>query len=150
MYGISNACSYFDFPPSTYVLPILWMFDFTFGVIYAVTAIFRIRVAYLENKLTMCEQVSLILAYVYVAISLVYLNQIFAVVPKREEPVSMLIHTIPYINFKVMFCVLQIAVVYFGLKVSWVELKLPRWFKVASVVHIPLLIFITIGILVRR
>ena len=53
---------------------------------------------------------------------------IFSVVPDREEPVTVLIHTIPYINFKVAMVILQLAVVWFGTKVSWKKLKFPKYF----------------------
>ena len=77
--------------------------------------------------------------------SLIYMNAIYAVRPDRDEPVTMIIHTAPYINLKIAFCVLQMAVVYFGLKVAWVGLKFSRWFRVGSIVHIPLLILVTIA-----
>ena len=145
VYGISNTCAYFDWAPSTYVLPILWCFAVICGVVYCVTAIFRVRVACLEKKLTKSEEVLLILAYVYVALSFVYFSAIFAVRPERENPVTMVVHSIPYLNFKISFCVLQVAVVYFGLKVAWVDLKFPRWFRLASIIHVPILIVVTLA-----
>ena len=144
VYGISNLCAYFDWPPSTYVLPVLWCFSLICGIVYCVTAIFRVRVACLEKKLTKREEVLLILAYVYVALSFVYFTAIFAVRPERENPTTMIVHSIPYLNFKITFCVLQVAVV-FGLKVAWVDLKFPRWFRLASIIHIPFLIVVTLA-----
>ena len=145
VYGISNTCSYFDFPPSTYVLPIAWVFVAACGITYTVTAIFRIRIAYLENKLSFVEEVALIMAYVYVALTIVYFTEIFAVIPDPKTPVTMVIHTVPYINLKLGFCALQTAVVYFGVRVSWVDLNLPRWFRLASIIHVPVLIVVSIG-----
>ena len=69
---------------------------------------------------------------------------IFAVQPNPAKPITMVIHTVPYVNLKIMFCVFQCAVVYFGIKVSWVGLKLPRWFHVASLIHIPVLILVKV------
>ena len=135
VYGIGNACIYFDSPPSTYVLPVLCCFGVIFGFIYAVCAIFRIRIAHLENKLGLCSTVLLTLAYVYVGLSIILFMQAFAVQPIREKPESMVVHTFSYLNWNLMFAVLQVAVVWFGLKVSWVDLKLPWWFSIVSVIH---------------
>ena len=135
VYGITNNCVYLDFPPSTYILPITWCFAIIFGFLYSATAMLRIRIAHLENKLSHREALLLYIAYVYVALSIVLFTECFAVQPDPEEPVTMVVHTFPYINLKVMSCVLQVVVTYFGVRVSWTGLKLPRWFSIASVVH---------------
>ena len=135
VYGGPNICAYFDYSPSNYVLPILWCFGLLFGCLYSVAAMLRIRIAQLEKKLTGLEAVSLILAYIYVGLSLMVFSLIFAVQPKREKPQTMIIHTFPYININLMFAILQVTVTYFGVKVSWAGLELPRWFWTASVVH---------------
>ena len=145
VYGISNTCAYFDFAPSTYVLPVLWSLVLIVGVVYVVLGIFRVRVACLEKKLRKCEELLLIIAYVYVGLSFVYFSVPFAVQPDRAAPITMVMHTIPYINFKVCQCVLQMIVVYFGVKVAWVGLKFPRWFHVGGIVHIILLVVSTVG-----
>ena len=143
VYGITNTCAFYDFAPSTYVLPFLWGFLLIVAVIYVVLAIFRVRVSCLEKKLTKREEVSLILAYVYVGLSFVWFGVCFAVQPDRAAPITMIMHTIPYANFRLCECVLQTAVVYFGVRVAWVGLKFPRWFIVGSIVHIVLLVVTT-------
>jgi len=144
VYGVTSMCSYFDYAPSTYVLPAIWCFAIIIACVYCAVAMLRIKIAYLEKKLTRTAYILLILAYLYVALSFIYFTTIFAVQPNPAKPVTMVVHTVPYANLKVMFCVFQCAVVYFGIKVSWVGLKLPRWFRVVSVVHIPLLIIVKI------
>ena len=43
VYGGENICVYFDFPPATYVLPILWCFAVIFAFLYALVSILRVR-----------------------------------------------------------------------------------------------------------
>jgi len=143
VFGVSNLCVFFDSPPSTYVLPQLWCFAMFSGVIYSVAAIFRIQISYLEMKLSRCESVSLIIVYVYVILSLIYLSVIFAVQPNPEKPETMILHTVPYMNLKWMLGMLQFAIVYFGMKVAWVGF-LPRWFSIASIIHVIALIAVNI------
>ena len=145
VYGLSNTCAYLDWAPSTYVQPILWCFGVIFGVVYAVTAIFRVRIAFLEKKLNKLEENLLILVFVYLILSFAVFSISFAVQPDRDAPVTMIVHSIPYVNLKISFSILQVAVVYFGVKVTWVDLEFPRWFRVVSIVHIPLLILTTIA-----
>lgn len=144
VYGITSMCSYFDFAPSTYVLPVIWCFGVILGFLYNAAAVLRIQIAYLEKKLTRCAYVSLILAHVYVALSIICFMISFAVQPNPTTPETMVVHTVPYVNLKIMFCVFQVAVVYFGVKVSWVGLNLPRWFHIASIVHLVPLVFVKI------
>jgi len=135
VYGFSNTCIYFDFAPATYILPILWVFAVIFGFLYTMAAILRIHIAYLERKLTRCAFVLLIIAYVYVAFSIILFSIAFAVQPEREKHETMVVHTFSYLNWKLMYAILQVAVVYFGINVSWKNLSIPRWFNTASIVH---------------
>jgi len=144
VYGTSNVCSLFDHPPSTYVLPALWVFPMLSLIMYSIAAVFRIYIAYLEMKLSRREFLSLIIVYVYCAISIIFFSMIFAVQPDPEEPVTMVIHTVPYINLKLMLAVLQGAIVYFGMKVSWVGMNFPSWFLTGSLVHVIALFIVNV------
>ena len=64
------------------------------------------------------------------------LSIIFAVQPDRRNPESVLYHTIPYINFKLAMCILQMAVVWFGAKVAWKDLKVQKYFIAVSWLHL--------------
>jgi len=144
VFGASNVCVYFDYPPSTYVLPLLWCFPIILGFLYSAFGILRIRIAFLEKKLTKCESVLLTIVYVYMAFSVILVLESFVVQPDREKPYLMIQHTLPYLNLKIMLAALQLAVVYFGIKVSWVGLKFPRWFNIASIVHAVSLVVVSI------
>jgi len=142
VYGVSNGCIYFDFPPATYVLPFLWGFGMYFGFIYSSASVIRIQVSYLEMKLSRCACVWLTIAHVYVVLSGMYFSTVFAVQPDPDDPVTMIIHATPYLNMKWALCILQITVVYFGINVAWVDLNFPSWFHIGSIIHI-ILWFVT-------
>jgi len=144
VYGVSNLCHVFDLPPSTYVLPVLWCLPMLSGIMYNITAIFRIWIAYLEMKLSHSATILLIMVHVYGVLSFMFFSIIFAVQPDPEHPATMVYHTIPYINLKVMLAALHCAVVYFGIKVSWVNMNFPRWFHLASIIHAIALAFLNL------
>jgi len=87
-------------------------------------------------KLGRCASVLLIIIHVYVMLSAIYFGGIFTVQPDTDDPVTMIVHTLPYLNLKWGICMLQVAVVYFGIGVSWVGLDFPRWFYAGSIIHI--------------
>ena len=122
VFGGSNACSYLDFPPSTYVLPMVWTFPLLCGIMYNVTSMFRIWIAYEEGKINGRSRGLLWFAHIYFIVTCMYFSTCFAVQPDREDPVTMIVHTVPYANFKLALCILQIAVVWFGGEVAWKEL----------------------------
>ena len=49
VFGASNICTYFDFPPSTYVLPFCWIFAMLFAIAYDMISMFRIWIAKEEH-----------------------------------------------------------------------------------------------------
>ena len=141
LYGGSNLCAYYDFAPSIYVLPALYGVPLILGFLYNLAAIFRIKIAFLESKLTQRAYILLVVTHMYVVLSMMAVCICLAVQPNPANPETMRVHTIPYVNLKIAFSVLQVAVVYFGVKVSWIGLKLPRWFRIMSIAHvIPLII----------
>ena len=63
---------------------------------------------------------------------------IFAVTPDRDDPTTMLVHSLPYLNLKIGMCVLQVAVVWFGAKVTWKNSKVSKGFITLSWFHVVL------------
>ena len=141
----STWWTWFYFAPTTYIISALWCFSIIFIFLYTAAAIFRIKIAYLEKKLSKCACVPLVLAHVYVFLSAIFFTLSFSVQPDPAKPVTMLIHTSPYVNMKITFAVLQVAVVYFGVKVSWKGLNLPRWLHIMSVAHVVPLIIVEVA-----
>ena len=125
VFGASNICAYFDFPPATYFLPFFWIFPMFAAVTFDIVSMFRIWIANAEGRITKKSTKLLFLAHIYFIFSIMVFSTIFAVSPDRDEPVTMLVHALPYINLKIAMFVLQLAVVWFGTKVSWRKLKFP-------------------------
>ena len=135
IFGSTSICTYFDFPPSTYVIPLLYVFPMICEILYDLMSIFRVWIAKEECKISHCAMVTLICSHIYVILSMIWLTAVFAVPPDRAHPETAIVHTLPYANLKIALCVLQISVVWFGTKVAWVGLELPRWFIPASWLH---------------
>jgi hypothetical protein len=109
----------------------------SFGIIYSSVSMFRIWIAYEEGRITVLEKRLLWAAHVYFLLSTMWVEMIFAVSPDLDEPTTIIIHTVPYINLKVAMLFLQISVVHFGAKVAWKDLKYGgTWFVVISWIHI--------------
>ena len=138
VFGASNICTYLDFPPATYVLPFLALFPISFGNIYSVLSMFRIWIVQEEGRITVVEKKLLWSIHIYFILALMWLETVFAVSPDRDDPTTMLIHTTPYLNLKIAFCLLQISVVHFGQRVAWKDLRCGKLFVVVSWIHVAL------------
>ena len=133
-FGSVNLCVVFDFPPATYILPSLYSVLVVFVYLYALAAIFRAWISKHENRITPLFFKLYSGAFVYFALSCSIFSTIFAVAPNPPEgKFTVLIHTIPYSNLIVALCCLQIAVTWFGIKVSWAHLNAPKWLRFCSI-----------------
>ena len=134
VFGSLSLCVYFDFPPSTYVLPFLYSFLVVLVYAYVFASIFRAWISKEEKKITRLSFKLYCGAFVYFAVSISFFSTIFAVTPDLEYPNTIYIHTVPFINVIVAFTVLQIAVTWFGFKVAWTkkELRAPKWLRYVS------------------
>ena len=134
VFGSVNLCVVFDFPPATYILPSLYSVLVVFVYLYALAAIFRAWISKHENRITPLFFKLYSGAFVYFALSCSIFSTIFAVAPNPPEgKFTVLIHTMPYSNLIVALCCLQIAVTWFGIKVSWAHLNAPKWLRFCSI-----------------
>ena len=120
------------------------------GMTYSIVSIFRISIAHKEEKLGRIAKIVLWIAHVHFILSLIWVTVVFAVKPDRENPETMIVHTLPYINLKLAFCTIQISVVYFGENVAWKNINFApyctkKWFIKFSWIHV-ILQFITMVI----
>ena len=150
VFGVTNACIYIDFPPATYVLPFVYLFPMTSLVIYHVIAIKRISKSHGDGKISKWAKKLLTTAHVYCIISHLWFSTVFAIHPDREESLSIYFHSAPYANWKIVGCVLQASVVWFGAKVAWKDISLStrtrKIFVAISWIHVLLL---TIGTILQ-
>ena len=71
-------------------------------------------------------------ALLYFAISISFFTTIFAVAPNLKDANTIKVHTVPYLNIAIALCVLQVAVTWFGVKVSWDCLQAPKLLRFGS------------------
>ena len=64
VFGSTSVCAYFDFPPSTYVIPFLWIFPLLFAILYDLMSIFRAWIAKEEGKISYYAMVTLMCTHV--------------------------------------------------------------------------------------
>ena len=126
VFGATNLCTYLDFPPATYVLPFVYVFPMICLIVFNIASIFRISVAYRERKISSFTRKMLNAAHIYIMISVIWAGTCFAVQPDRNHPITMVVHTVPYLNLKIAWCALSITDVCFGSKVSWNNLFTPK------------------------
>ena len=119
IFGAPNVCTYFDFPPATYVAPLAYSFAVLAGIMYGIFSITRLSIAYKEKKISCRVKTLMIAIYTYFIVSVIWFGTIYAVQPNRADPVTMRIHTVPYINFKIAVISMQYCVVWFGTRVAW-------------------------------
>ena len=136
VFGASNVCAYFDFPPATYYVPFCWTFPMAFAATYGGISMLRIWIARGEGKILKRQKILLFLAHIYFIFSVMLFSVIFAVQPDRTHPETMIVHTAPYINLKNAMFFVQLAVVWFGSNVAWKEFKLPVWLLALNWFHV--------------
>lgn len=125
VFGIENLCIYFDYPPSTYVLPSIWSIALMFIYAYAIVSIFRVWVAKEEGKLAHYSFILYVVGFSYVVLSFIVFTTCFSVQPSATDLNKMRIHTAPFTNLIVALWVLSVLVTWFGEKVAWKNVGLP-------------------------
>ena len=143
LFGVLSVCVYFDYPPATYVLPTFYAVELIFAYLYAMAMIFRAWVSKAEGKIHQWEFLVFTSAIVYFALSMSFFSTIFAVQPDLENPDTISVHTVPYTNLMIALAVLQIAVTWYGFKVSWAQMNMPSWLYCVSYNMVGGIIFTT-------
>ena len=148
LFGSVNVCAFFDFPPSTYILPTMYAILLLLLYQYAILSVFRAWIALLEDKITRYKFILYCGAFAYFAISAAIFSTIFAVQPDPKDVTSILVHTLPFTNLIIAICVLQSAVTWFGRNVAWRGLQhrwcTKRWWHFCRYTCLALLIFFSI------
>ena len=126
IFGSVNVCVFFDFPPATYVLPSLYALWPIIVFQYTIVSIFRAWIATEENKMSRCAFILYSMAFVYFSLSSAIFATSLAVQPSLENPETIMLHTLPFTNLVMALTCLQIAITWFGFKVSWKGLSIPK------------------------
>ena len=123
VFGSVNICAYFDFPPSTYILPTMYAIQIILVYQYALASIIRAWIAKLDNKISSLGFLLYSASFFYCCFSAAFFSTIFAVQPNTDDPNTIIVHTVPFTNFIISLTLLQIAVTWFGRNVSWKGLR---------------------------
>ena len=126
--GLILTISFNTFFSSTYVLPTLWSISLFLLYGYVIVSLFRVWVAKEEGKIQQRSFVLWIIASAYVVISFAFLSTIFAVKAIAKDSHTLNLHTVPYTNILIALFVLDVQVTWFGEKVAWKDMKLPKCF----------------------
>ena len=118
--GSVNVCVYFDFPPSTYVIPSMYALFPVITFLYCSSSILRAWISKEQNKISTASLIPYSSAFIYFFCSSLTFSTVFANPPDTSKlPQSFIIHTITFTNVVVSMAALQIAVTWFNRKVAW-------------------------------
>ena len=134
LFGSINVCVFFDYPPATYVLPSLYAVWPVIVFQYAILSIFRAWISMEERHITKFSFVLYSVSFIYFWISSAIFSTSVAIQPVLEKPETVMLHTLPFTNLVLSLTFLQLAITWFGFKVSWKNLKMPRFIETVTVV----------------
>ena len=123
VFGNINDSGIFGIPPWTYVLPTFYTIQVVLIFLYSILSVFRAWIAKLENKISCIAFTLYSSIFGYFCLSAAMFSTIFSVQPDVNKPVTLFLHTLPFTNLIISLTLLQVAVTWFGVKVSWKELK---------------------------
>ena len=144
VFGNVNSCAYFDFYPSTYVLPSIYAFLPTLIFLYCIASIFRAWIAMNENKINYGSFVCYSITHAYFFISILVFAVIFAIQPNTKEPVTIQIHTLPFTNLIFAFMIVHTSIAWFNYKVAWIEMDYFKWMSVTNFISLFVMILASI------
>ena len=135
VFGYNNICVYFDYPPSTYVLPMLWAFTLVILLIYIVTHWLHMKAELKLGRLTPGLYKTLSGLKAFEAIALISFSTSFAVSPEDHNH-TMFVHTLPFFLLQLGLVSLAMSNTLHGIKSGyWRRLGLPSWFTSGAVIY---------------
>ena len=136
VFGSANSCAYFDFYPSTYVLPSMYAFLPNLIFLYCIASIFRAWIAMNENKISYGSFICYSITHIYFFISILVFATIFAIQPNPKEPVTIQAHTLPFTNLVFALMIVHTGIAWFNYKVAWIETNYFKWMSVINFISL--------------
>ena len=135
VFGYNNICVYFDYPPSTYVLPGLWAIALVLLLMYVTAHWLHMRAEVRQGMLSLGLYRTLSGFKLFEAISLMLFSIIFAVNPQGRDH-TLYIHTAPFFLLQLAMVSLAMSNTLHGIKSGyWRRLELPEWFFKGAIVY---------------
>jgi hypothetical protein len=138
VFGYNNICVYFDYAPSTSVLPFLWAVTLVFLLLYIVVHWIHMRNEVKAGTLTPKLYHTLTSLKIFEALTLISFTTIFAVNPGEpsHHDHSLIIHTAPFFLLQLGMVSLAMSNTLHGIKSGyWQRLDLPSWFAKGAIVY---------------
>ena len=123
VFGNINDSGIFGIPPWTYVLPTFYTIQVVLIFLYSILSVFRAWIAKLENKISCISFILYSCVFGYFCLSAAIFSTIFSVQPDVDKPETLFLHTLPFTNLIISLTLLQIAVTWFGQRVSWKDFR---------------------------
>jgi hypothetical protein len=135
VFGYNNICVYFDYPPSTYVLPFLWAGTLVVLLAYLGAHWLHMRSELVQGTLSLGLYRTLTALKVAEALALVAFSTIFAVAPEGRDH-TLMIHTVPFFLLQIGLVSLALSNTVHGIRGGyWRRLELPSWFHRGAIVY---------------
>lgn len=130
-FGYNNICVYFDFYPSTRVLPFLWAITLVLLLTYIVAQWLQVR-AQVGDTVSIRLYRLLSAFTLFEALTLISFSTIFAVSPLE----SLWVHTVPFFLLQIGMVSLAVSNTVYGIRSGyWNRLRLPSWFSTGAKVY---------------
>jgi hypothetical protein len=135
VFGFNNICVYFDYPPSTYVLPFLWAITLVLMLQYMVAHWLQMSAQVEQGTLNRKLYRILTRMKLFEAFTVVSFSTIFAVSPEGWNH-TLFIHTVPFFLLQIGLVSQAISNTLHGTKSGyWRRLGLPAWFNRAAITY---------------
>ncbi len=135
VFGYNNICVYFDYPPSTFVLPGLWAVTLALLLTYIAGHWLQMRAEVRAGTLGLGLYRTLAGFKIFEAITLTLFSTIFAVNPTGWNH-TLYIHTAPFFLLQLGMVSLAMSNTVHGIRSGyWRRLELPDWFVKAAIVY---------------
>ena len=144
VFGVVNSCVYFDFNPSTYVLPSLYAIHAVLIYLYCIAFIFKAWIAMNENKINYGSFVCYAVTLSYFFISTLVLAITFTTQPDPKEPVTIQVHSLPFTNLIFALMIENTAIAWFNYKVAWIQTDFFKWMSFISFINLFVIIISSI------
>ena len=125
--GYWNVISFLEYPPATYVCPVLYAICPITVFLYFIASVFRAWIAKEENKMSGCAFALYICAFIYYFQSILLFTITLAVQPNPMRPEQHIVHLLPDTNIVVGLTLLQYATTWFNCNVSYPESKTSKF-----------------------
>jgi hypothetical protein len=136
VFGYNNICVYFDHPPATYVLPLLWAVTLVFLLGYMLAHWLQMRAELRAGLLSPRLYRALSGMKLFESFSMVAFSMIFAVSPEGWDH-TLYIHTVPFFLLQLGLVSLAMSNTLHGIRSGyWRRLGLPAWFEPAAKVYV--------------